>query len=100
MSDATVSSNKDDLKGGFIAATWLPSQREIMCVTSDQRLLFYTSDTLESGEKDLKLVKRLIGYNEEIIDLKFVGEGDRSLAVATNLEQVTVRYVHLFMLQA
>lgn len=100
VSDATVSSNKEDLKGGFIAASWLPSQREILCVTSDQRLLFYTSHTLESGEKDLKLMKRLIGYNEEIIDLKFVGEGDHSLAVATNLEQVRVEYGHLFILQA
>lgn len=90
VSDATVSSNKEDLKGGFIAASWLPSQREILCVTSDQRLLFYTSHTLESGEKDLKLMKRLIGYNEEIIDLKFVGEGDHSLAVATNLEQIRI----------
>lgn len=62
-----------------------------MCVTGDQRLLFYESVALENGEIALKLVKQLIGNNEEIIDLKFVGEGDRSLAVATNLEQVNLK---------
>ncbi|XP_024403982.1 protein TORMOZ EMBRYO DEFECTIVE [Physcomitrium patens] len=90
VSDATVSSKQEDAKGGFVAAAWLPSQGEVMCVTADQRLLFYTSDTQENDEKDLKLARRLIGYNEEIIDLKFLGDGDSSLAVATNLEQVRV----------
>ena len=69
----------------------LPSQRELMCVTADQRLLFYETVLLDSGESDLKLVKRLIGYNEEIIDLRFVGAGEQTLAVATNLEQVILQ---------
>jgi U3 small nucleolar RNA-associated protein 13 len=55
-----------------------------MCVTADQCLLFYES----VGGEELRLYKRLIGYNEEIIDLKFVGEDATRLAVATNLEQV------------
>lgn len=100
VSDATVSSKQEDAKGGFVAAAWLPSQGEVMCVTADQRLLFYTSDTQENDEKDLKLARRLIGYNEEIIDLKFLGDGDSSLAVATNLEQVSVVYTCLFIFQA
>ena len=32
--------------------------------------------------------KRLICYNEEIVDLKFLGEEEKFLTVATNLEQV------------
>lgn len=56
----------------------------IMCVTADQCLLFYES---VNGE-ELQLYKRLVGYNEEIIDLKFVGEDANRVAVATNLEQV------------
>lgn len=91
QSDATISSDIDDSKGGFIAAVMLPSQRELMCVTADQRLLFYETTLLDSGESDLKLVKRLIGYNEEIIDLRFVGAGEQTLAVATNLEQVILQ---------
>lgn len=43
-------------------------------------------DIFESGERDLKLVKWLIGYNEEIIDLKFVGEGNCLFVVVINLE--------------
>ncbi len=92
VSDATIkASDKGDIKGGFTSAVLLSSQRELMCVTGDQRLLFYESVALENGEIALKLVKQLIGNNEEIIDLKFVGEGDRSLAVATNLEQVNLK---------
>ncbi|CAM6091154.1 unnamed protein product [Calypogeia fissa] len=84
-SDAIKSPPKEDSKGGIIQATIMSGGR-IMCVTADQCLLFYES---VNGE-DLKLYKRLIGYNEEIIDLKFVGEDANRLAVATNLEQVRV----------
>ena len=38
---------------------------------------------------ELSLYRRLIGYNDEILDLKFVGEEEQYLAVATNLEQVS-----------
>ncbi|KAL6579147.1 hypothetical protein OROMI_009363 [Orobanche minor] len=31
--------------------------------------------------------KRLIGYNEEIADMKFLGEEEQFLAVATSVEQ-------------
>lgn len=68
-------------------ATVAPGDR-IMCVTSDQCLLFYESVPGEGGDPDFKLSKRLIGYNEEIIDLKYVGVDSTRLAVATNLEQV------------
>lgn len=89
-SDAIISSDKEDAKGGFMTAVMLPAQQELMCVTLDQRLLFYKSIVLENGQCELKLVKRLIGYNEEISDLKFAGENLESLAVATNLEQVII----------
>lgn len=73
-----------------MTAVMLPAQQELMCVTLDQRLLFYKTIVLENGQRELKLVKRLIGYNEEISDLKFAGENLESLAVATNLEQVII----------
>ncbi|KAG6550306.1 hypothetical protein Mapa_008267 [Marchantia paleacea] len=83
------SSKKDDSKGGIFHATVAPGDR-IMCVTSDQCLLFYESVPGEGDDVDLKLSKRLIGYNEEIIDLKYVGVDATRLAVATNLEQVRI----------
>jgi U3 small nucleolar RNA-associated protein 13 len=76
-------SPEEESKGGFLQATIFSGGR-IMCITADQCLLFYES---VDGE-ELRLYKRLIGYNEEIIDLKFVGEDATRLAVATNLEQV------------
>ncbi|GAB2235553.1 hypothetical protein Droror1_Dr00025981 [Drosera rotundifolia] len=35
-------------------------------------------------------VKRFLGYNEEVLDLKFLDDDENSLAVATNAEQVWV----------
>lgn len=40
----------------------------------------------------LHLCKRLIGYNEEIVDMKFLGDDENFLAVATNLEQVNILF--------
>ncbi|CAA6673787.1 unnamed protein product [Spirodela intermedia] len=44
----------------------------LLCVTSDQQFLFYNFDQAPKKELQLNLYKRLVGYNEEIIDLKFV----------------------------
>lgn len=87
-SDAIISSDKDELKGGFVSAVLLPLTQGVMCVTADQRFLFYNLDESDEGKCDLKVSKRLIGYNEEIVDLKFLGDEEKFLAVATNLEQV------------
>ncbi|KAH9784084.1 WD REPEATS REGION domain-containing protein [Citrus sinensis] len=89
-SDVTISFEMDDSKRGFTAATVLPSNQGLLCVTADQQLLLYT--TVEVPEKKMELIlsKRLVGYNEEILDLKFLGEEEQYLAVATNIEQVQV----------
>jgi hypothetical protein len=47
----------------------------------------------DSGEAStsgsaLRMVKELIGYNDEITDLRFLGPEGQALAVATNSEQV------------
>ncbi|KAK9144295.1 hypothetical protein Sjap_004198 [Stephania japonica] len=89
-SDATIASDADDLRRGFTAAVFLPSDQGLLCVTADQQFLFYTSSQSSDGEFSLNLSKRLIGYNEEIVDMKFLGEDEQFLAVATNLEQVRV----------
>lgn len=88
-SDVAFSSDNDELKRGFTAATMLPSDQGLLCVTADQQFLFY-SLLEECDDLDLNLYKRLIGNNEEIIDMKFLGEDEKFLAVATNLEQVRV----------
>lgn len=89
-SDVTISSDNDDSKRGFTAAIMLPFDQGLLCVTVDQQFLFYSP--MKYPEESFKLIlsKRLVGYNEEIVDMKFLGVEEQFLAVATNLEQVRV----------
>ncbi|KAJ7554558.1 hypothetical protein O6H91_06G145300 [Diphasiastrum complanatum] len=86
-SDAMIGFDKEETKGGLVAASLTHSPEGLMCVTADQRLLFYELTQPHSQDIDFTLNKRLIGYNDEVTDLKFLG-GDSLLAVSTNSEQV------------
>ncbi|XP_031380718.1 transducin beta-like protein 3 [Punica granatum] len=88
-SDVTVSSDVDDSRSGFTAAVMLPLNQGLLCVTADQQFLFYYPESLPEGLQ-LTLQRRLVGNNEEIVDMKFLGEEEQFLAVATNLEQIRV----------
>lgn len=87
-SDVTINSENEESRRGFTATNMLPDDQGILCVTADQQFLFYSCTRTDEGTFQLNLYKRLIGYNDEILDLKFVGEEEQYLAVATNLEQV------------
>lgn len=89
-SDVTVSSDMDESKRGFTTATLLPSDQGLLCVTADQQFLFYVPVDFPESKSELVLSKRLVGYNEEILDIKFLGDDEKYIAVATNLEQVQV----------
>lgn len=84
-SDVTVSS---DMDRGFTSAVMLPLDQGLVCVTADQQFLFYSPVDHPRERCQLKLIRRLVGYNEEIVDMRFLGEEEQFLAVATNLEQV------------
>lgn len=86
-SDVIINSDTDDLRSGFTAAIMLPMNQGLLCVTADQQFLFYYAERLSEGLQ-LTLCRRLVGYNEDILDMKFLGEDEQFLAVATNLEQV------------
>lgn len=86
-SDFAVGS--EDNRRGFTSAVMLPSSQGLLTVTADQEFLFY-SPTETSDGMSLNLNKRLVGYNEEIVDMKFLGEEEQFLAVATSVEQVRV----------
>uniref|UniRef100_A0A803LHZ0 Uncharacterized protein n=1 Tax=Chenopodium quinoa TaxID=63459 RepID=A0A803LHZ0_CHEQI len=96
-SDVAFSPDENDLRRGFTAACLLPSDQGLLCITADQQFLFYSP--LKHSEEDLclSLCKRLIGYNEEIVDMKFLGEDENFLAVATNLEQVASLLLPYFL---
>jgi U3 small nucleolar RNA-associated protein 13 len=87
-SDVTVNSENEESRRGLTSAVMLPNDQGLLCVTADQQFLFYCPMRTDEGTFQLCLYKRLIGYNDEILDLKFVGEDEQYLAIATNLEQV------------
>ncbi|KAH8485143.1 hypothetical protein H0E87_026790, partial [Populus deltoides] len=89
-SDVTVSSDTDDSPRGFTAAVILPLDQGLLCVTVDHQFLFYSLVVHLEEKFELMLSKRLVGYKEEILDMRFLGEEEKFLAVATNLEQVQV----------
>ncbi|EDX06406.1 transducin beta-like protein 3 [Drosophila simulans] len=51
--------------------------KQLALVTTEQNILVYDVETLEP-------IKHLVGYNDEILDMCFMGDNDRYLAVATN----------------
>lgn len=89
-SDFAVSAEAEDMKRGFTSAAMLPSGQGLLTVTADQEFLFYFATESPEGCLKLILSKRLVGYNEEIGDMKFLGEDERFLAVATSVEKVRV----------
>lgn len=66
----------------------LPLGQGLLCATADQQFLIYDLDKDVDDGLNLALRKRLIGYNEEIADMKFLGDEEQYLAVATSVEQV------------
>lgn len=84
-----MSLDKDEVKRGFTSARMLPSGQGLLCVTADQQFLFYNPVGNSIGSFNLILSKRLIGYNEEIADMKFLGEEEQYVAVATSVEHVS-----------
>lgn len=86
-SDVTANIDEDGSRRGFTSAVMLASDQGLLCVTADQQFLFYSLECTEELLQ-LNLTKRLVGYNEEIVDMKFIGDDEKFLALATNLEQV------------
>lgn len=89
-SDTTICSDEEESRRGFIYSVVLPKNGGLLCVTSDQQFLYHHSTQNAEGIFELNLHRRLVGYNEEIVDLMFLDKEENFLAVATNLEQVRV----------
>lgn len=83
-----LSSGESDSRRGLLSAVFLPSDLGLLCATADQEFLFYCPTKSTQGTFQLNLYKRFVGYNEEILDMRFLGDDEQYLAVATNLEQV------------
>ncbi|CAJ0854716.1 11188_t:CDS:10 [Entrophospora sp. SA101] len=61
---------------------YLRKSKSLIAVTDDQNFLFYNLS------KNLKRYRQIIGNNDEILDLSFIGPDETHLAIATNTEQI------------
>ncbi|KAK3846100.1 MAG: WD40-repeat-containing domain protein [Linnemannia gamsii] len=71
-------------KSGISDVLYNTTSQQLVSITSDQNILFFDI------ENDLKRVKQVVGYNDEIIDVSYIGEEESHLAVAANSEQIRV----------
>ncbi|KAF9182509.1 U3 small nucleolar RNA-associated protein 13 [Haplosporangium sp. Z 767] len=71
-------------KSGVSDVLYNTESQQLVSVTSDQNILFFD---IEAG---LKRVKQIVGYNDEIIDVAYIGEEENHLAVAANSEQIRI----------
>ncbi len=54
---------------------------QVIVVTDDQNLVFHSLP-------DFSRNKLIVGFNDEIVDLKYLAQDDKRIAVATNSQQV------------
>ncbi|KAI5432760.1 hypothetical protein KIW84_020169 [Lathyrus oleraceus] len=69
----------------FCCYAWLESRVALRDCRSAVSIFYFLNWIEELLQ--LNLTKRLLGYNEEVVDMKFVGDDEKFLALATNLEQ-------------
>ncbi|XP_061848106.1 transducin beta-like protein 3 isoform X1 [Colius striatus] len=62
---------------------FVPERNEIVTVSVEHNIVLYDAETLQ-------LRKQLAGYNDEVLDVKFLGPGDSHIVVATNSPQLKV----------
>ena len=67
----------------YIYSKILHDFNQIMCVTDDQRFDFFNIS-------DFKLEKHLVGYNDDILDIKMLGKDESHIVVATNSPNIKV----------
>ncbi|KAJ2655721.1 U3 small nucleolar RNA-associated protein [Coemansia sp. RSA 1200] len=71
-------------KHAFVDVLYMGYSQRLVAVTNDQNMLFY------SATNRLERVHQIVGYNEEIIDMEYIGNTQDYLAVATNTEQIRI----------
>ena len=82
----TQSAVSDVSNPGYNYSRLLSNSKQIVCVTNDHRFDFFKVE-------NLKLEKHLIGYNDDILDIKVLGKDESFIVVATNSPQIKV--IHL-----
>lgn len=63
---------------------YIEKTQTLAAITNDQNILMY------SLEHKLERVKQIVGYNDEVVDVAYLGENDSHLAAATNSAQLRI----------
>ncbi|CAD7012185.1 transducin beta-like protein 3 [Ceratitis capitata] len=63
---------------------------QLAVVTVEQNILIYKASNDCVTANNLDCTKQLIGFNDEILDICFLGENDRFLAVASNSKNIKI----------
>ncbi|CAH1795467.1 unnamed protein product, partial [Owenia fusiformis] len=77
VSQATDPERQDDQDMRITHAMRVPSLDALAVVTFDHNIILYNIE-------ELTLKKQFVGYNDEVLDVKFLGEQESHLVVATN----------------
>ncbi|KAG1526209.1 hypothetical protein G6F46_005425 [Rhizopus delemar] len=63
---------------------YIKNTQTLAAVTNDQNILMY------SLEHQLERVKQIVGYNDEVVDVAYIGQDETHLAAATNSAQLRI----------
>lgn len=63
---------------------YIEKTQTLAAITNDQNILMY------SLEHKLERIKQIVGYNDEVVDVVYLGEKETHLAAATNSAQLRV----------
>lgn len=83
VSSSPAEHSEDMPSHTYVSLQYRPTLGGLVGVTYDHNILFYTGE-------ELRKTRQFIGYPDEVLDLRLVGEDQSLLAVATNSEQVKV----------
>lgn len=74
---------KDQVANSFTQLQLCKQQKQLLCVTEDGNFLFYDIDSLRRS-------KQIMGFNDEILDIKYVGRTQQKIVVATNSPNIVL----------
>uniref|UniRef100_S4RJG5 Transducin beta like 3 n=1 Tax=Petromyzon marinus TaxID=7757 RepID=S4RJG5_PETMA len=73
----------DGAERTIVQAHLVPALGQIAAVTSDHNIILHALG-------GLTVAKQFVGYNDEVLDVKFLGKTDSHVAVATNSAQIKI----------
>ncbi|ORZ03260.1 WD40-repeat-containing domain protein [Syncephalastrum racemosum] len=81
---AVEQKREENSKHEIIDVLYSQHSETLTAVTTDQNILVY------SIEQGLKRIKQIVGYNDQIVDLMYLGEEETHIAAAANSENIRI----------